>query len=210
MKIYYMEQKSDEWFKVKLMHFTASHANTIRANGAGLKTLCKKMVTEYYSSGENESYVNAYTNAHIERGNSWEDIARQVYQLETGNKVEQVGFVELDEHTGCSPDGLVNDDGLLEIKNLSDGVFVDLALTGKISKEHYDQMQMQLYVTGRKWCDYFVFNPNFSPNYILFKVNPDKDAINEIKQGITNGKVILKRFDEALGKQFNLPERTAA
>lgn len=205
-----MEQRSEEWFKVKLLHFTASHANTIRANGAGLKTLCKKMITEYYSSGENEAYVNAYTNAHMDRGNGWEDIAREIYQLETGEDVTQVGFVELNEHVGCSPDGLVGEDGLIEIKNLSDNVFVDLSLTGKISKEHYDQMQMQLYVTGRKWCDYFVFNPNFNPNYQLFRVKPDMEAINEIKQGLESGKAILLQLNKQLGKNFIVPERNVA
>ena len=111
------------------------------------------------------------------------------YEFETGNTVTQVGFIELSDVVGCSPDGLVGDDGLLEIKNFSDKVYLELLLTGKIEKKYYNQMQMQLYVTGRKWCDYFVFNPNFIDKpYYMVRVYPDKDTFAHLDSALKSAK----------------------
>ena len=123
-----------------------------------------------------------------------------VMQLETGNKVKQVGFVELDEHVGVSPDGLVNDDGLVEIKNPSDKVFFKLVETRKIDKKHLDQMQMQMFVTQRSWCDYFAFNPNFDPCYVKIRVPKDIEVFKQIVEGLQAGKQLLKSKKEQLDK----------
>lgn len=180
MIIHYMQQQTPEWEEVKRLKFTASHASTILTCDKGLNTLIEEMLAEYYSSGAYEDYSNRYKNAQITRGNEYEEKARSIYQLETGNTVEQVGFVELNTNVGCSPDGLVNDDGLIEIKNHNDVVFLRLVETGKIDKKYYNQMQFQMYVTGRKWCDYFGFNPNFSPCYFKKRIYPDPEVFNRL------------------------------
>ena len=200
MKVYDMEQGSPEWHQIKKLKFSASHANTIIANGKGLQTLVDEMLTEHYSSGAYEEYSEAFKNPHIQRGNKYEDKARQIYELETGNKVKQVGFVELDEHVGVSPDGLVNDDGLVEIKNPSDKVFFKLVETRKIDKKHLDQMQMQMFVTQRSWCDYFAFNPNFDPCYVKIRVPKDIEVFKQIVEGLQAGKQLLKSKKEQLDK----------
>lgn len=188
MKYYYMEQGTPEWNEIRKLKFTASNANTILAMGKGVVTLIKQMLTEYYSSGKYEDYTAKYENVHIRRGHEYEDKARQIYVLETGNNVEQVGFIETGEYEGCSPDGLVNEDGLLEIKNLSDSSYVELIATGKIEKKHLDQMQMQLYETGRKWCDYFAFNPNFNPCYFCKRVYPDIEVFERLSEALKHAK----------------------
>jgi putative phage-type endonuclease len=175
-----MQQQTPEWLEVKKLHFTASHASTILTCDKGLNTLIEEMLAEYYSSGSYEEYSNRYKNAQINRGNEYEDRARKIYELETGNTVEQVGFVELNDNVGASPDGLVNDDGLIEIKNHNDVVFLRLVETGKIDKKYYNQMQYQMYVTGRKWCDYFGFNPNYSPCYFKKRIYPDQEVFNRL------------------------------
>ena len=143
MKIYEtLEQGTPEWHKIKQLKFTASHASTIMAMGKGVKTLIKQMLAEYYSSQNYEEYSGIYRNEQMKRGNDFEDKARIIYELETGNKVKQVGFVETDEYEGASPDGLVGDCGLIEIKNHSDVVFTELALTKKIDPKYVAQMQM--------------------------------------------------------------------
>lgn len=192
MKIYDdFEQRSEKWFEIKKLHLTASHATAIRANGKGLDTYVKDLVREYYSSGVYEEFSDDLNNRHTIRGNKFEDMARQIYELETGNTVRQVAFVEMSKHVGCSPDGLVNKDGLIEIKCMGDKRFYEYLTTEKIDSDHYNQMQMQLYVTKRKWCDYFVFNPNFTPNYIMVRVLPDMEAIMQIKAGLARGEALL-------------------
>ena len=151
-----IKQGSKEWYDIKKLKFTASHASTILARGRGVQTLIKQMLAEYYSSGNYEEYSDKYKNSNIQRGKEYEAKARAVYELETGNKVQQVGFIETDEFEGCSPDGLVNEDGLLEIKNPNDNRFLQLILDEKIDKEYLDQMQMQMYVSKRAWCDYYI------------------------------------------------------
>ena len=200
MKIYYdIEQRTQEWYAVKDLKFTASHASAILAEGAGLKTLIKEMLAEHYSSGEYEEYSKKYTNKDIERGNEFEDKARSIYQLETGNKVTQVGFVEMDEYVGCSPDGLVNDNGLIEIKNLSDKVYLELLLSGKIEKKYFNQMQMQMYVTNREWCDFFAFNPNFTDKpFFIQRVKPDLETMANLGNALKHAIVLLKEQHKIL------------
>lgn len=209
MKIYKdIAQGTDEWFEVKKGKLTASHATAIMANGKGLQTLVEEIITDYYSSDNYPEYTNRLSNKHIDRGNEFEAKARTIYELETGNKVEQVGFVELDEFVGCSPDGLVGDDGLIEIKNPANKEFVRLALTGKIDSNHLNQMQMQMYVTGRKWCDYFVFNPNYEPCFIKKRVEADQNEFTRLIQGLNTGRKMIKETMRITDMMFKKQERT--
>ena len=203
MKIYRgIIQGTPEWENLRKLHFTATDATAVIARGKGLKTLIKNKLAEYYSSENYTEYTGKYKDLQMQRGNDMEETARRIYELETGNSVEQVGFIETDEYEGCSPDGLVNEDGLLEIKNHSDPVFIELVLTGKIDSKYTNQMQMQMYVSNRKWCDYFAFNPNFSPNFFLKRIYRDEDMMIKIHEGLEEGKENLKAQKEILDKMF--------
>lgn len=193
MKIYDdFEQRSPKWFEIKKLHMSASHATAIRANGKGLETYIKELVRDYFSSGVYQEFSDEVNNRHTLRGNKFEDMARQIYELETGYTVKQVAFIEMSKYIGVSPDGLIDKDGLIEIKCMGDKRFYEFVSTGKIDTDHYNQMQMQLYVTKRKWVDYFVFNPNYSPNYVKVRVLPDMEAIMQIKAGLKRGEELLK------------------
>ncbi len=186
-----MEQRSDEWFEVKKGKFSASDATAIQANGKGLESLVYKKVSELLSSVKAEEY----TNPDLERGVENEDLARTSYEISTGNKIKQVGFVEMDEHTGCSPDGLIGDDGLVEIKCQRGYKYIELAHTKKIDKKYLDQMQMQMMVTDRKWCDYVCFDEGFS-DPIIIRVDADPETHVKLKKGLAAGikqmKVVLE------------------
>lgn len=204
MKIYNMEQGTKEWRDVRKLKFTASHANAIIANGKGLQTLVDDMLSEYYSSGNFPEYTDDYKNYQMQRGNDYEEKARKIYEFETGNKVETVGFIEMDERIGVSPDGLVGDDGLVEIKNHSDKVFMKLAETRKIDKKYLDQMQMQMFVTERSWCDYFAFNPNFTPSFIIIRVKKDIETFKQLVDGLRTGRQLLEDKKAILDKIFEI------
>lgn len=190
-KYYYeIEQNTDEWFDKRKLSLTASRAQAIGNNGKGLETYVYDIIANYYSSAEKESY----TNEDIERGNELEDQARGIYELETGNKVDQVGFIELDKYTGGSPDGLIGKYGGLEIKCLNDSKYIRELLSEKRTTEYDWQIQMYLYITGRKWWHLAIYNPNFKKNMIIYTVYPDKEKQEKLKEGIESGKTMIKEL----------------
>lgn len=197
-----IKQGTKEWQDIRKLKFTASHASTILARGRGVQTLIKQMLADYYSSGNYGEYSDKYKNSNMQRGNDYEAKARAVYELETGNKVQQVGFIETDEFEGCSPDGLVNEDGLLEIKNPNDNRFLQLILDEKIDKEYLDQMQMQMYVSKRAWCDFFAFNPNFNPCYYTKRIHADLGTQVALAQALQEAKEKLKSQKDILDKKL--------
>jgi len=194
MQIYNFEQGSEEWFKVRLGKLTASNAQAIASNGAGLDTLIFEKVAELMTGKMKESY----TNIDIERGNELEKMARNSYELETGIIVKQVGFIELNEFVGCSPDGLIAEDGLQEIKCKNDSNFARFLYDRKIDTEHVWQMQMQLFVTGRQYVDYVLYNPNFPKPIIITKVMRDEVSISKLNVGIMTGVAKIKSILEKI------------
>lgn len=183
-------QGSDEWRAIRKGKMTASHAQEIGNNGKGLNTYIIKLMAEYYSSGEHEGYRNA----HMERGNELEPIARSMYELETGMTVEQVGFVEHNEFAGCSPDGLVGEDGGVEIKCHDDVTHFRFIMNGEseIDTKYIWQIQMNLMITGRDWWDYIAYNPNFEQSLLVFRIYPDPEAFKKLEAGLETGEKQIK------------------
>jgi hypothetical protein len=195
MEIINCIQGSPEWYKARLGMLTGSEAQPIATNGAGLKTLVNKLVAERLMDKTEEQI---YTNVFMEKGKELEDEARNAYELETGNTVVKVGFCKLDEYVGCSPDGLVDDDGGTEIKNFKPSTFVDYMFTEKVDTSYEWQCQFNMFVTDRKWWDYVVYNPNFKKSLIIKRINRDDQAIEKIKAGIETGKAMIKAMMEKL------------
>ena len=192
MKIYKdILQKSPEWFALKEGKMTASHAQAIGSNGKGLNTYIIELMSEYYSSGEEDNY----TNKNMDRGNDLEPQARMIYELETGKTVEQVGFIEHNEFSGCSPDGLV-DDGLMEIKCQNDKIHFSHLLNGgkEISSKYIWQMQMQMLVSGRKWCDFVSYNPNFKESIFSVRITADEEKHKKLLEGLKAGEEMIKNI----------------
>jgi len=195
MKIYEdIVQQSPEWFYIRRLKMSASHANAIMTGGQGLKTYINNLISDYFNT-ESEKF----TSPDIERGILLEDQARTMYELENNVVVKEVGFVELDKYVGVSPDGLVGDDGLIEIKNHKESVFIDLLLTEKIDKKYYDQIQMQLYVTGRKWCDYIGYNSKIKPHRFIQRIYPDPESFKALEKGLNIGRELLEKYIKVAG-----------
>ena len=183
-------QGTEEWFEVKKLKLTASKATAISANGAGLKTLVNKLILNTFFDKE------TYTNANMERGNELEPIARSKYEFEYGVEVLEVGFIEHTEHSGYSPDGLVGDEGLIEIKARNNAIHLELLRTKKIDTGTVWQMQMGMLVSERKWCDFISYNPNFSSknSILVIRVERDETAISKIEKGIIEGTKMIKEL----------------
>jgi exodeoxyribonuclease (lambda-induced) len=192
------EQGTPEWFKARSGHLTASHAQEIGNGegkdgklGKGLETYIYKLLAEEYSSGE----VEYYSNKDMDRGTELEPLARGAYEMDTGSKVEQVGFMELNEFVGCSPDGLVDKEGMVEIKCHDDVKHFRLLVNGEkeIESKYIWQIQMQMWVAGRKWCDYVAYNPNYTRSLYIKRITLDNEKCNLIAKGVEVG---IKRIKE--------------
>jgi len=188
MLVYDMEQGSAEWFAIRKGKMGASHAGAIAAAGKGLDTYIMDVMEDCYK----QTSEKGYTNADMERGNNLEAQARAMYELETGNEVEQVGWVEHNEYWGCSPDGMVDQDGNVEIKCPNDKKYFKYMIDGEIEKGYFWQMQMQMLVCEREWCDYVVYNPNFNKSIIIQRVLKDAKSIEKLIQGLELGAVKIE------------------
>lgn len=189
MKIHNCQQGSEEWLACRLGKLTASTAQTIATAGKGLETLCLEKTAERLTGKVEESYKSEA----MIRGNELEAEARNIYSLETGNKVEQIGFYEDNEFVGVSPDGLVGDDGLIEIKCFGAKHYTEYLLNRKIDDKYYWQMQMQMLIMNRHWVDYVVYNPDFQDCIQIERVFPDKPYMDKLANGLIIGCELIKR-----------------
>lgn len=203
-QIHNVEQQSPEWFELRQKYIlTASSAQAIGNNGKGLESLVWEKLAEKHSAADKEQF----SNPHIDRGNELEDQARELYMLETGNKVETVGFItdeEISKVGGCSPDGLVTVDGLLEIKCFADTkhfkAIVEQKKTGtfEIESQYIWQMQMQLLFTGRAWVDFCAYCPNFPQSLLIKRVLPDPAMQAKIREGLKIGEKLINEIENSL------------
>jgi predicted phage-related endonuclease len=116
-----------------------------------------------------------------------EPVARLQYSLASGNDVEETGFWLHDElEAGASPDGFIDDDGLLEIKCPNTATHIDTLIKRKLPYQYQAQVQGQMWVTGRKWCDFVSFDPRLPENaqMIIVRVKRDDIYIAELETEI--------------------------
>lgn len=181
-----IEQGTEEWHALRKGKMTASNATAIGNCGKGLETYTKEIVRKEMSSKVSDEY----SNKDFDRGHELEPIAREMYELEKGVKVEQVGFIELNELVGCSPDGLVGEYGGTEIKSPDDKIYFDYLLEKEkaISSDYLWQCQMNLYITGRKWWDLIIYNPNFEHSMFIFRILPDETKFKALEKGLAVGR----------------------
>ena len=193
---YDIMQRTPEWIEIKRGKMSASNAETIIANGKGLETYIYNLMAEYYSSAEKENYINA----DMQRGIDLEPEARLEFEFYTDLDVQEVGFVEYNDFIGVSPDGLVGDDGLIEIKCPNDSIYFKLLLSNNIKPEYIAQMQMQMYVTDRQYCYFVSYNPNFEKSLYIKKINRDEEMIEKLKKGLERGTELIKEIKENFRK----------
>jgi len=205
MKIINVEQRSDEWFDIRKGRMTASHAQAIGANGKGLITYINQICVEMYSKADPVSYSNAA----MERGIELEDSAAFLYPMEAGLPAEKVGFVIYNDYVGCSPDLLVGTDGMAEIKCPADPEFLRRLMGGEIKSEYIWQVQMQLLICERSWCDFVTFSPNFDKELIIDRIYPDPKKFAKLKEGFEEGERLIREIQAKMDKILGYREVAA-
>jgi putative phage-type endonuclease len=173
-----IEQRSPEWFQQRLGRATASRISDIVAKtksgySASRANYMAQLVVERMTNKQAESYSNAA----MEWGTEQEPLARAAYEAEVDVLVEEVGMIDHPtvEMSGASPDGLVGDDGLVEIKCPTTATHIDTLMGEQAPKKYYDQMQWQMACTGRKWCDFVSFDPRMPEGLQLFVKRVERD-----------------------------------
>lgn len=192
MTLYNVIQGTEEWHALRLGKMTASHAKTIAVNGKGLETYCREVAAERFTGVAFESYQSPAMMVGIEE----EDDARTAYELTTGNDVMQVGFAEMDEFFGASPDGLVGLDGGIEIKRKTSKCHNDILLgIVDFEPEYVYQCHANMLVFDREWWDLVSYNPNFKGRSLFIKrIERDSKIDEQILKGIEAGKALIMDY----------------
>lgn len=183
MKIHTMQQRTDEWYKVKCGKISASSMSDVLSKGKGItrRNYMLKLIAERLSGIPQETYCNGA----MEWGINTEPMARLAYEETTLCAVEEVGFVEQDNFVGCSPDGLIGTDGMLEIKCPTTTTHLEYILSGNGSKDYEIQLQSQLWICQREWTDFVSFDPRVPCKPILItRVGRDEKKIGDIAEGV--------------------------
>lgn len=181
-------QNTSEWYASRLFRFTSSELGKLMTEprskadkeagklSATAEEYIFDKLAEYLTDGTCLDYRQIDTRE-IKWGNAHEEAARAAYERRTGRSVELVGFVGYGDYFGGSPDGLVGDDGLIEIKcpyNSSVHARYLLMRTPedlrKLRPEYYAQMQGNMLVTGRKWADFVSYDPRVQNPSLALKV----------------------------------------
>lgn len=198
MQIINCEQGTDEWFEARLGIPTASKFKDMMAGGEGItrRTYMLKLAGERITGELSEQY----SNVHTERGNMLEPEARELYELQSGNNTELVGFIKADYEAGASPDALIDDNGLLEIKTKLPHLQLDYLLSNKEPKEHMHQIQGQLMISERDWCDFVSYWPGL-PLFIK-RVYRDESLCNDIRAEIDRFNDELNDIVDKISKMY--------
>jgi putative phage-type endonuclease len=166
-----MEQQTNEWFTARLGKVTASRvadviAKTKTGYSASRDNYMAQLICERLTGQKGESF----TNAAMEWGTQTEPLARSAYENARNLLVKEVGFINHPriEMSGASPDGLVAEDGLVEIKCPNTATHIDTLLSGKVPTKYITQMQWQMLCCQRKWCDFVSFDNRLPENLQLF------------------------------------------
>ena len=168
-----MIQGSEEWRQARCGLITASRvADLMAKTKSGYSTSRKNYVAELLVERLTGIPTESFTNTAMQWGTDHEPEARAVYEFESGDVVEEVGFIVHPNlpYTGASPDGLVDFDGMVEIKCPNTATHIETLITGKIPGRYITQMQGEMECCGRQWCDYVSFDPRIQKQSLVLFV----------------------------------------
>jgi len=203
-----IEQGTPEWFASRLGKVTASRvADIVAKTKSGYSTSRANYMAQLVVERLTGVKFETFTNAAMEWGTQTEPLARAAYEVKNGVMVDET--VGVDHPTipmsGASPDGLVGDDGLIEIKCPNTATHIDTVLSGDADKRYICQMQWQLAVTGRKWCDFVSYDPRMPDNLKLFikRVERDDELIKELESEVVK---FITELDEKVDTLKSIKE----
>ena len=173
-----IEQGTPEWHELRRGKVTASRvADILAKTKTGASASRQNYLIELALQRTTKTIQPSYTNDAMAWGTATEPQARVAYEVKTNNFVDQVPFIDHPtiKGFGCSPDGLVDKDGLLEIKCPNSATHWEYFKYNRPPQKYVIQMQAQMAVTGAKWCDFVSFDPRMPERSQLLIVNVPRD-----------------------------------
>lgn len=193
-------QGSSEWFAVRCGKVTASRVADLTARtktgwGASRANYMAELISERLTGVPAPSYSNAA----MQWGTEREPNARSVYEFLHSCEVVQIGFVEHPhiQDSGASPDGLIGDDGLVEIKCPNTATHIETLLGGKVPEKYITQMHWQMACADRRWCDFVSFDPRMPASMRLFvkRVEREDELVKSLEKSVAE---FLDELDEKI------------
>jgi putative phage-type endonuclease len=166
-----IEQGTDEWFAARIGKVTASRvADVLAKTKTGYSTTRDNYMAQLVCERLTGQKGDSFTNAAMQHGTDTEPLARAAYEALHDVLVDEVGFIPHPSiiMAGASPDGLVSDDGLLEIKCPNTATHIETLLSQTVPGKYNTQMQFQMACTNRSWCDFVSFDNRLPPELQLF------------------------------------------
>ena len=204
-----MDQRTEEWFAARLGKVTASRVADVMARtktgySASRENYMAQLICERMTGQKQESF----TNAAMEWGTETEPLARAAYEAHTGVLVDEVGLIDhpFIPMSAASPDGLVNDDGMIEIKCPNTANHFDTLLRGEAPAKYIPQMQWQMACANRLWVDFVSFDPRAPEGLQIFvkRIERDDKFILEMEAEVNK---FLDEMNERIEKLNQLKER---
>lgn len=181
-----VDQRSEEWFRARLGKATASRVSDVVARtksgySASRANYAAQLVCERLTGVQADSFSSPA----MQWGTDHEDDARAAYAFMRDVDVQSVGFVDhpMVSEAGASPDGLIGDKGLLEIKCPNTATHIDTLLNDVIADKYVIQMQWQLACCDRDWCDFASYDPRMPEHMRLYvrRIDRDRARIAELE-----------------------------
>ena len=201
-----MDQGTEEWFTIRIGKVTASRvadviAKTKTGYSATRDNYMAQLVCERLTGLKGESF----TNAAMQHGTDTEPLARAAYEALKDVLIDEVGFVPHPsiDMAGASPDGLVGDDGLLEIKCPNTATHIETLMSKTVPGKYNTQMQFQMACTGRQWCDFVSFDNRLPEQFQLFvkRVPRDDEFIKQMEDEVVK---FLNELDIKIAQRMEL------
>ena len=180
-----MEQRTEEWFEARLGCVTASRTADVMAKtksgySASRANYMAELICERLT-GESQA---GFSSTAMQWGTETEPQARMAYEIMTGATVIETGFVlhPTIPGFGASPDGLIDDNGLVEIKCPNTATHIETLLGEGVQNKYINQMHVQMLCAGRDWCDFVSFDPRLPVELQMFikRVEFDKELADQI------------------------------
>ena len=209
-------QRTEEWYQQRIGHLTASMAKDLiryQKGGITLQTDTKitnlkyRILAEQLTGQATEDHFTADARRRMQWGTEHEEYAVNAYEIKTGSIVLMSGFVKHPSiaYLGASPDGLVNNDGLIEIKCPETTTHLQRIEADTVPEEIKPQMLLQLIVTNRKWCDFVDYDPRLPQKLQLF-IKRFEPTTEELTTALNYFKNFLQEIEQVKTDLLNNQE----
>ena len=170
------EQRSTAWFEARCGWPSASGFDKIITTAGKRSEQRQKYMYQLAGEAVSGQAEEGFQSNAMLRGIEMEAEAKQYYSFITGYEVQEVGFCMSDDKLyGCSPDGLIGEDGLIEIKCPLKATHVKYLLDNKLPTEYFQQVHGEMLITGRRWCDFVSYSPGLKP--FILRVHRDESFL---------------------------------